>query len=74
MEKRASTGNTKWQVNGLVFYLTVACFMEVILWLIHFLNYTHPRAILYELIFPIIGRERSQNTQDIRRKPSSMFF
>lgn len=58
------------EVNCLVFYLTVACFMEVILWLIHFLNYTRPRAILYEFIFPITGGGRSQNTQDIKRKPS----
>lgn len=62
------------EVNCLVFYLTVACFMEVILWLIHFLNYTRPRAILYEFIFPITGGEGPRTHRILKGSQAECFF
>lgn len=49
------------------------CFIEFVLWLIHFFNYACPRAILNEFIFPIIEGGRSQSTWDIRMRSSRIF-
>lgn len=58
----------------LLVFTWLKSFIWFVVWLAHFLNYACLRTILNKFIFPVTGRQWSQGTWNVRRKPSWIFL